>query len=355
MRKIIAVLTFLCFSSCCLLCVLFLNLIKSSDSPVYAKTPVVYAQNVSPHETSPPPDEGYVPIAGPNASAQTAPADGTFAAAPFELKTNDFSETNPDAFFETDADTLIFRVIAKNGEAFLFNDFWESYTFAQAQNADIHTQRDKAPLIGSAYSPPAAYIVENVPLIYQNPELPRGCEVTALCMLLNFCGVAVDKLALAQKIVKDETARETKNGVTHWGDPANGFIGNMYNMKKPGFGVYHGPVFDLAQTYAPNAVDVTGVSCADLKRFISRGMPVWIIINASYTRLPRRAFETWITPNGEIEITYKEHSALLTGYDEEFFYLNDPLSGKISVKSDGFADAWVQMGSQAIIIIPAAG
>lgn len=60
--------------------------------------------------------------------------------------------------------------------------------------------------------------------------------------------------------------------------------------------------------------------------------------------------KTWHTEDGPIEITYRQHSVLVTGYDQEYVYFNDPLNYYHKADIKHFEEAWVQMGKQAITI-----
>ena len=200
-----------------------------------------------------------------------------------------------------------------------------------------------------------ANVMIDAPIVKQYPELPRGCEVTSLAMLLLHAGVQTDKMELAQKVKKDTTPYKKIDGVINYGDPNDGFIGDMYSLENRGYGVYHKPIKDLAETYLPDKIlDLTGSEFNELERQLSNGVPVWIITNVTYKELPSSYFQNWQTPNGPIKITYKEHSVLITGYDPDYIYFNDPITGinnKQASKED-FIKAWIQMGRQAITYIP---
>ncbi|WP_231868453.1 C39 family peptidase [Fictibacillus phosphorivorans] len=193
--------------------------------------------------------------------------------------------------------------------------------------------------------------VDNVPLIQQMPELDRGCEVTSLAMVLQHAGVDVDKMELAEKIRKVETPYKNENGTYYYGNPNDGFVGDIYTFDNMGYGVYHGPVAELAEEYLPGGIeDMSGGSFDELLAKVEKGKPVWIIINAEFRALPDSEFRTWNTPSGQVEITWKEHSVVITGFDKKHVYVNDPLKKEKNRKLPraDFVMAWEQMGSQAI-------
>ncbi|WP_430066999.1 C39 family peptidase [Neobacillus sp. NRS-1170] len=194
-------------------------------------------------------------------------------------------------------------------------------------------------------------VLLDVPLVAQMPELPRGCEVTSLDMMLLDAGKSVSKMTLASQVRKDPTPYSKTNGQVYFGNPYTGFVGDMYTFNKPGLGVYHGPIADLAESYLPNwVIDFTGSSFEEIYKHLNSGKPVWVINNVLFDTVPSQYWQTWNTPTGKISITYKEHSVLITGYDSQYIYFNDPLSVTKNRKAtiSAFKRGWEQMGKQAI-------
>jgi uncharacterized protein YvpB len=191
-------------------------------------------------------------------------------------------------------------------------------------------------------------MISDVPFINQKPELPRGCEVTSLAMLLQHAGVDVDKMELASNINK---VPFEENGLR--GNMNEGFVGDIYSFSNPGLGVYIQPLVDLGNQYLPNKlVDLTGSDIEELYRQIDNGRPVQVITNATFKQLPEDEFQLWDTSVGEMKVTYEEHSVVVTGYDENYVYINDPLANQENKRIDkqDFEEAWIQMGRQALVV-----
>jgi uncharacterized protein YvpB len=189
-------------------------------------------------------------------------------------------------------------------------------------------------------------IIPNVPQVPQNPELPRGCEVTSLTMLLNYAGVKVDKMELAQQIQEVDFKQDGLKGNMN-----EGFVGDMYSFDNPGLGVFSGPVYQLGLAYLPESLtNLTGSDMTDLYRMIDQGSPVWVLTNTSFKLLPDKEFETWQTNQGTMKVTYHQHSVVMTGYDDQYVYINDPMDTEPNKKVNraDFEQAWEQMGRQAI-------
>ncbi|MCL1631725.1 C39 family peptidase [Sporolactobacillus sp. CPB3-1] len=188
----------------------------------------------------------------------------------------------------------------------------------------------------------------DAPYVSQKPELPNGCEVTSLTMLLQFAHVKVDKMTLASQIKKVPFQSGKFKG-----NPNDGFVGNMYHGRRsnPGLAVYHGPVAELAANYLGARVnDLTGKPWSAVEKQLIAGKPVWTITSINFRPVPDSAWVDWRTREGTMRITFKEHSVLVTGFDKEHVYFNDPLAGRPGSKANKqlFIKAWHQFGNQAI-------
>lgn len=216
--------------------------------------------------------------------------------------------------------------------------------------------KDAAPLAAPAVTPPQpvpdpkkASVLLEAPAIRQFPELPSGCEITSMAMLLQFAGIEKSKMDLVKEMKKDPTpmVKSADGSISYWGNPNTGFVGDITG-KTRGFGIYHAGLFGLLQSYAPKAVDLTGGPFERLEDKLSEGVPV-----VAWTTLDYRAPSQWVvwdTPLGPIQTTFMEHAVLLVGYDEENVYVNDPQTGKAQVKiqKEGFVSSWEAMGRQAL-------
>lgn len=214
-------------------------------------------------------------------------------------------------------------------------------SFVQVKNKK---EDNASPLLGKNAE---QKVLIDAPFIKQKPELPRGCEVTSLAMLLNHVGVSVDKMTLANKVAK---VPFEKNGVR--GNLNDGFVGNMRTMEKPGIGVYHGPIKNLAEAYVPGKVmDFTGNDFSEVITHLDQNRPVWVIVTSTYDVVPESEWQTWNSSNGPLKITYNMHSVLVTGYDNDYVYVNDPLHSKNrKLQKKPFIAGWEQMGKQAITV-----
>lgn len=194
----------------------------------------------------------------------------------------------------------------------------------------------------------------DVPLISQMPELYNGCEITSLTMLLNYKGVSVDKMTLSSEMIKDSAPliRNSDGSIYSWGNPANGFVGDVTGKYNIGYSVDPQPLIPLIESYYTNgALDLTNTSLNDIEISLSKDNPVvaWVTADLSTPY----DFRIWLDSNGnEVRATFQSHAVLLTGYDENNFYYNDPLNGRKNaiITKEQFEHVWSSMGSKALSV-----
>ncbi len=189
--------------------------------------------------------------------------------------------------------------------------------------------------------------------ILQKPELPSGCEATALTMLLNYIGFDADKLTIADDYLpKGEYRRSDYNKV---------FVGNPRSILA--YGCTAGVIEETAEKYLREhdtenkwkVKNITGCSVETLYSAVDNGCPVIVWASIDMGEIVPD-FVTWTDEKTGEKISWYggEHCLLLTGYDmdERLIYVNDPLRGSVSYDMKIFEIRFKQMNYNAIIIIP---
>jgi uncharacterized protein YvpB len=154
----------------------------------------------------------------------------------------------------------------------------------------------------------------DVPYLSQLPDMPYGCELVSVTMMLNYSGVAITKETLAA-------------GLPYAGDPNVGFTGSLYEDGSGGGIIWPPALLGLVGNYQKSAVDLTGESWEVVREHIDQGKPVCI----------------WFS-DAELD-----HTVLLTGYSDATVWVNDPLAAKdVALGIDDFLTRWRQNGYRAL-------
>lgn len=190
--------------------------------------------------------------------------------------------------------------------------------------------------------------ITEVPSINQHPELPTGCEATALTIMLQYYGKNVSKTEVANNMTR-VSLPYYQNGKKVGPHPSEGFIGNPYS--KHSYGVFVEPMIRVAEKYFPGRVEnLTGLSLNEVLKIVAEGRPVmvWVTIgmkNVSYT-------QSWYNKDGKLfKWPNNEHAMIIIGYDSNYIYLSDPYTGKEQkYKRDVVQNRFKSLGTQALTI-----
>ncbi|TCN24135.1 SH3 domain-containing protein [Mesobacillus foraminis] len=188
----------------------------------------------------------------------------------------------------------------------------------------------------------------NVPIIAQRPELPSGCEVTALAMALQYYGVNVSKTTLAREMPYDSTklVRNENGSIKIWGDPDVGFVGTPFGN---GFTINPGPLKKVLDKYRAGGVNLTGSNFSEVEQHILQGKPVLAWFTISHEMPVARS---WQTPSGKtINAARPLHCIVVTGVDSQYVYFNDSeLVKNVKMPKDKFIKIYNAMGKRALAV-----
>ena len=187
----------------------------------------------------------------------------------------------------------------------------------------------------------------NVPLENQMPDLPNGCEVTSLSMLMNYYGIKVSKNELAETIQHVDSFTD---GGKYRGNPHQGFVGHM-TIANAGWCVYNEPLYNVARKYTSHIENITGSDFLSLLKLVSNGHPVMIITTTTFNKVNN--MQTWDTNTGKVNVTPSSHACVITGYSKpkKVVYVNNPYGYKNQpVNRKNLPASYNQQGRQALYI-----
>ena len=241
-----------------------------------------------------------------------------------------------------------------------------AHQLIQTASVDVTTpEQDASPQPALATLPrtKVSEIHLDVPMIYQYPELPNGCEATSVTMMLNYAGVPLDKIEVANQMPYS------------FFDPYLGFVGDPYSEE--GSTIYPEAFGELITVQVGSYVNLTGVPFETILDTLAQGKPVcmwiaeefespyhgyeewysigpWYVFDNASDTQGAYPDEAWYYSDWGYEQPYSEnwrvflHCVCLTGYDENYVYFNDPLCGPVYLDYESLQYFWSCYGYKAL-------
>ena len=192
-------------------------------------------------------------------------------------------------------------------------------------------------------------------IIEQYPELPTGCEITAMTMVLNYYGYNVDKVTMALDYMPKVQAEfyRSEDGRLMGPDLENYFVGDP--TEETGYICGTGAIVTAANAYLTDVgSDMTAVAMKnaqpeELYDLIDQGTPVviWCTINME----DRAETDGWYREDGTyMEWSTNDHGAVLIVYDEDTVTVADPIYSRITVSRVQFEKIFAERGGQCVIL-----
>lgn len=215
--------------------------------------------------------------------------------------------------------------------------------------------------ICDVYVVPKAKKISNVPLIGQS-KLPTGCETCSATMLLKHYGYNISETTFADKYLVKKPFGYS-NGSYTGPDPNCAFVGTPYSSNS--YGAYAPIMVKCMNKYLSDksykAVEISGKSLEYLSgKYVAQGQP--IMIWATINMLPSFKTTSWRVNYTDENAKYKlgsyytwiarEHCLVMTGYDNYYYYFNDPWTNARTRYSKSVVNSrYAELGKQAVVMV----
>lgn len=205
---------------------------------------------------------------------------------------------------------------------------------------------------------PMKYFI-SVPNLSQK-EIPTGCESVSTVALLQYFGIDIT----VDEFIESYLPRQgfyRQDGLLFGPNPHEYFVGNPYS--KNSLGCYPKVILKALNSMKieehPNMKDltfkeVTGIDLQTLAlEYIQQDIPIllWITIDMKPSH---KGMQYYLEDGTLYTWTAQEHCVVLCGYDEQHYYLMDPLkNGEIvSYAKELVEKRYEELGKYGIVIIP---
>ena len=193
----------------------------------------------------------------------------------------------------------------------------------------------------------------DVPYHDQSGEYPTGCEIVSAAMILHYYGYSTTIDTLIDDYL-DTCEIRTAYPAYSAASPDEAFLGDPRSPDS--YGCYAPVIVNMLNRVMTGHTtkELSGESLSSLcHRFLDRDIPVlvWATIDmqpsstGTQFQLPDGSTFQWISP---------EHCLVLVGYDDQFFYLNDPYQhrGVVAYPRETVSARYEELGQQAVVIVP---
>lgn len=202
-----------------------------------------------------------------------------------------------------------------------------------------------------------SFIINNFPLVKQNPDYPNGCEVASATMLLKHFGINIDMKEYVDNYLPKKEVYE-EDGLRYGPDPSQYYAGNPSDSSR-GWGTFLPVIKNSLYTIFKDKLPAetvghvyTSEDKLPLEEYVQTGNPVLTWTTVDYSEA--KDIYEWFSYDKSRTYTYpkKAHVVVIVGMDKDYYYLNDPLKDKKAIKvlRETFDKSYDSMGRQALYI-----
>ncbi|MBU0905929.1 MAG: C39 family peptidase [Firmicutes bacterium] len=194
----------------------------------------------------------------------------------------------------------------------------------------------------------------NFPIVYQNPELPNGCEITAVTSVFHYYGFYIDKIKMSDYYLY-QSPIVTVNNRRYGPDPNIGYAGSPKNPKN-GWYAFAGPIEQAAKV-ATKSLDtnlktenISGSTAEEIENWLKQGVPVimWVTLNLEE---PKINGGWYINGTNKFHRSYTNlHTVVLLKSTENEVIIMDPLKGYVKHDKTTLFKSYDSLNKQAIVI-----